>query len=72
MSCLAISFSSSFALLSPSSAKCLILALDIAVKAVSEPEKKAEIIINPRMDPMKMAIEVIIYLNPLEIINDFK
>ena len=66
-----MSFSSSCALLSPSSAKCLIRALDIAVSAVSDPEKNAEVIINPRIDPMKIAIVVIIYLNPLERRNAF-
>ena len=67
VSCLAISFSNAFALLSPSSAKCLILALDIAVNAVSDPEKKAEIINNPRIEPINIPRVVSIYLNPTDI-----
>ena len=67
VSCWAINVSTTSAFLFPSSDKCLILAFDTAVKAVSDPEKKADINNNHKIDPIKIASVVSIYLNPTDI-----
>ena len=53
-----INFSTIFALLSPLSDRCFILASDTAVIAVSDPEKKAERIIKPTIEPMRILIDI--------------
>ena len=53
-----INFSTTSALLSPLSDRCFILASDTAVIAVSDPEKKAERIIKPTIEPMRILIDI--------------
>ena len=55
---LSISFFTISALLSPFSERCFILASDTAVIAVSDPEKKAERIIKPIIEPMRILIDI--------------
>ena len=53
-----INFSTIIALLSPFSERCFIRTSETAVNAVSDPEKNADKIIRPKIDPIRILIDI--------------